>query len=201
MISGYTRPLRVAARLGLRGLVASGFSGEGSAMTTGSSGPIFRPFNDSYLLGYSAEHVAYEVDMFLALVDWRARNLTVGAPTAADVNRMNNLIIEGFAIHLRNIIEFLYQDNPKRTDVVAADFLPSGAWRGLLPVISSTLEAARVRANKEIAHLTTDRMAGRQPAKAWDSQGLADEIRPLLRLFVANALTTRLSPAVAAAIR
>jgi hypothetical protein len=153
-------------------------------------------------LAYSDEHVAYEIDMFFWLAEvCGSPSLRLGAASAADTTRLNNVLIEGFVVHLRNVIDFLYLEKPKPTDVVAADFLPTGVWDSLRPAICSSLEAARTRANKEIAHLTTDRIAGSPPAKAWDFQGLANELRPLLHLLSANAPSSRLSPKVAAAIR
>lgn len=156
-----------------------------------------RPFSDPYLLSYSAEHVAYEFDMFL----WLAAvcsdpSATLGAPTRPDATR-----IEAFAVHLRNVIDFLFIDDPEPSDVVAADFFDPKVWRGMRPKLSTTLKAARVRANKEIAHLTTRRITGTPPEKAWDFAGLAGELRPLMRLVVGNASATRLSPEVAAVIR
>jgi hypothetical protein len=178
------------------------------------SAPITRPFADSYLLDYSNEHVFYEVDHFFWLADLLDRSSLIINPTSPfgtpsitvtgsapeDLKRVNNILIEGFAIHLRNVIDFLYT-KPQPTDVVAEDFFPLGDWDKIRPPISTTLEAARIRANKEIAHLTTDRMAGSPPAKRWDCKGLANEIRPLLQLMSSKALSTRLGPNVAKAIR
>jgi len=161
-----------------------------------------RPFTDAYLLTYSAEHVAYEFDMFLWVAAVCSNPSTrFGAPTAPDAGCLNNVMIEAFAVHLRNVIDFLYLDSPKQTDVVAADFFAPNAWDTLRPSITTTLEIARVRANKEVAHLTTDRIAGSPPVKGWDFQRLAAEIRPLLRLVADNALATRLSPNVGAVLR
>ena len=108
-------------------------------------------------------------------------------------------MIEGFAIHLRNVIDFLYT-KPYPTDVVAADFLPVGEWEQIRPAITNSLEVARIRANKEIAHLTTDRIPGTPPEKQWDCSGLVTEIRPILQLFLSKALPVRLGPKVALAI-
>jgi hypothetical protein len=114
---------------------------------------------------------------------------------------LRNAVIEDFVIHLRNLIDFLYLDRPQPTDVVAADFFAARRWESLRPPITNSLEAARVRANKELAHLTSHRIAGAPPEKAWESQSLAAEIRPLLQRVVSNAESTRLSPQVAASIR
>ncbi len=165
------------------------------------SGAQVWPFSDAYLVAYSAEHLAYEFDMFLWLADVCGNPLVrLGAPSSADGTHLGNALIESFVVHLRNVIDFLYLDRPKPTDVVAGHFFDPNVWHGLRPPISSTLEAARVRANKEIAHLTTDRITGSPPEKAWDFKGLAVEIKPSMRLFAERALATRLSPRVAATI-
>jgi hypothetical protein len=165
-----------------------------------SSSPA-RPFSDAYLVAYSEEHVVYEFDMFLWLAQVCGSGAKLGAPSAADAARLSNVLIECFVVHLRNVIDFLYLDRPKATDVVAADFFDPGAWERLRPAISGTLETAQVRANKEMAHLTTDRITGSPPEKAWDFSSLATEIRPLMRLVARNALAARLSPRVSAVIR
>jgi hypothetical protein len=155
-----------------------------------------RPFNNAYLLAYSAEHVVYEFEMFLWLAQICGRGTKIGAPTPEDARRVSNVLIESFAIHVRNLIDFLYLSKPKPTDIVAADFFDPDVWETLRPPISQMLERARIRANKEIAHLTSDRIPGSPPEKAWNFSELANEIRPLLLQFAKNALTTRLSPGV-----
>jgi hypothetical protein len=139
--------------------------------------------------------------MFFGMVEVLTRPSVIGAPSAAEANRLKNAVIEVFAIHLRNLIDFLFLERPQSTDVVAADFCATGVWESAKPSITSSLEAARVRANKEIAHLTSQRITGAPPEKAWDPRSLAVEIRPLLQLFVSKAEPSRLSPRVAAAIR
>jgi hypothetical protein len=156
-------------------------------------------FGDSDLFAYSAEHVAYEFEMFF----WLARvcgnpSIKLGAPSsAADAARLNNVLIESFVVHLRNVIEFFYDLDPRPTDVVAADFLSPSRWEALRPEISDSLRRARTRANKEIAHLTTDRISGNPPNKGWDFQELAKEIEKLVRCFAAEASPSRLSHKVA----
>lgn len=61
-----------------------------------------------------------------------------------------NVVLESWAMHLRNLIEFLHSERPQDTDVIAADFFSDPAeWerirtaaesRGLLP--SRTCEKA-----------------------------------------------------------
>ena len=153
------------------------------------------------MVGYSAEHVKYEFEMFLWLGQVCGNPaVKIAASGKADVICLNNALIEAFAVHVRNVIDFLYLEDPKPTDVVAADFLDPGVWRQICPDISPSLSAARKRANKEIAHLTTDRIAGSPPEKGWDFRALVTELKPLLQFFATKAPPTRCSQSVAAAV-
>lgn len=96
-------------------------------------------------------------------------------------------LIESAAIHVRNVIEFLYPRSVRKTDVVASDFLSAGEWNRVRPPISESVSDARDRANVQIAHLTTSRVAGAPPKKAWDFPGLAGELQPVLRRFATQA--------------
>ena len=158
-----------------------------------------RPFDDAYLLAYSAEHVTYEVDMFFGMVEMLSPLNKIGASSVAEAKRLNFAMIEAFVIHLRNLIEFFYPNILRPTSVVATDFCTT--WQTVRPTISAVLENARVRANKELAHLTTNRLAGIPSAKQWDPPALAGEIKPLLYLLVQYARVNALSTSVAQAIR
>jgi hypothetical protein len=168
---------------------------------------IQRPYPDGYLLAYSKEHVVYEVRNFFWLSEVLSNPKTrLRGPTQADIKHLNEVLVESFGMHLRILIDFLFCDSPRETDIVAADFLPPGEWqdkrKGITntPGITDTLRDAKRRADKELAHLTTERIPGSPPEKAWDVTGLADEIKPLIQLLSAKALTSRLSPKVGAAI-
>ena len=160
-----------------------------------------RPFLDAYLLDYSNEHVFYEIDHFFWLAQTLgSESLVVGAPSIQDRQRLNNILIEGFVIHFRNVIDFLYV-KPKSTDVVAEDFFSQNDWQKIRPALSGTLEDARTRANKEVAHLTVDRMTGAPPAKTWKFTQIANEVRPILSLMCSEAIPSRLGQNVVKAIR
>jgi hypothetical protein len=161
-----------------------------------------RSFTDEYLFAYSAEHVQYEIDMFFGLVGVLSDPSTgLGAPRPEDVPRLRNIMVESCVMHLRNLVDFLYLDRPQSSDVIAADFFRQTEWENLRPAISGILDAARVRANKEMAHLTTSRIAGASVEKAWNFVGLAIEIRSLMLLFAENALAARISPIIPALLR
>ena len=185
-----------------------------------------RPYSDAELTAYSDEHVWYEVWMFFEVVTALTRvsasassyvsSTTSGpttvaapfgvpnsiAPPPGSVMRpstvLNNTKIESFMAHLRNLIEFLFTLKPGDTDVTAVDFCAPGAWK---PVITQTLTDARRRVNKELAHLTTDRISGSPLRKQWDVTRLAQELKSHLQDFVARADPAKLSPRVKTAIR
>jgi hypothetical protein len=174
---------------------------------------VSRPFDDAYLLKYSDEHVSYEVKMLFGMVELLTSAMLVSTTAAPIYSTWNptgsgkislehtdvkNALIECFAMHLRNIIEFLYppRDKPRDTDVAAEDFfLSSSSWIKLrADPMTPVLKDAYEKASKRIAHLTTDRVSGSQ----WDVKGPAKEVGQLLKRFVENAENTRLSGKVGA---
>jgi hypothetical protein len=87
-----------------------------------------RTFNDTYLYSYSNEHLLYECTQFF----WVSNVLSQDAvaqwvPEPDQVTLMNNTLIEGFALHLRSVIDLLYPCiSPQSTDITADDFCASG---------------------------------------------------------------------------
>jgi hypothetical protein len=160
-----------------------------------------KPLSDEKLLAYSGEHVFYEVKMFFWLaVALAKRTMTVTTATPDDALWLRNTLIEGFVLHLRNLLEFIFLEVPKDEHVIAAQFCQPETWKARRPAKSEALKRAWGRASREMVHLTTERIAGRPPEKNWDSIGIADEIAPILRLLVSVAEPSRISPAVARAL-
>jgi hypothetical protein len=138
-------------------------------------------------MNFSEEHLWYELDMAFGVGKYLSGQARASGPTPGDARRVANLLVEGFAIHVRNLIDFLYPNHLRATDVVAADFCPPGAWEKAGPTISAALSNARTRANKELAHLTTERISGAALEKTWDAVALLTEIVPLLKLWLKTA--------------
>lgn len=149
--------------------------------------PRRRPFDIEYLSDYSFDHVFYEFDMLLRLAQIYEEGATLAAKSE-DLGRLSNAILEAFVLHLRNVLDFLYEpDKPRPTDVLAADYFEPGEWKEIRPLLSSTLKDARRRANKEMAHLTTERIPRTPEAKEWDCAGLIAELRPIMELMAEKA--------------
>lgn len=158
--------------------------------------PITQPHR---LKKYADEHLAYEVSMFFRAI--LTRNLAIqGHP--GTIGFVKNACVEAFVNHFRNLAVFLYPDAYRLSgdDVAAHHFLAHRAayatWVKVRPSLSRTLKAAKQRADKEFAHLTSRRISGARPFKAWAVVSLGDEIRAILKVFVANADPARLGTIV-----
>jgi hypothetical protein len=80
-----------------------------------------------------------------------------------------NAYLESFAIHARALHDFLYPDAASvSTDVLARDYLMSDDWGGKRPTYG-----LKYRVNKEVAHLTYNRLEVTPEAKLWPVQELA----------------------------
>jgi hypothetical protein len=144
-------------------------------------------YADQQLLDYSEEHLRYELQIFY----WVVKNLPQdnGFPLSA--------LLESFAIHLRNLIDFFYTrpEEARNDDLVAADFFDSpGAWN--LGAIPQSLSAARERANKEISHITYKRKSAMDPTKPWPVADLFNEVHSIAQRFAASASGKKLHPSV-----
>ena len=125
---------------------------------------------DQELAAYADGHLLYEAQMFV---------LARQALPAATNDFTKNVLLEVCVLHLRNLLDFFYpRGNAHDDDVVAAHY---GGCS--LPPITLTLERARKRAHKELAHLTLDRQFGAPPSKAWDFDGLSADLRLVIDAF------------------
>jgi hypothetical protein len=99
--------------------------------------------------------------MFLTL----ARSLSTGVFGQVPIN---NAAPESFTVHARVLLEFLFGDNPRPEDVVAADFLGGqGQWKELRGDMPPVLADLRTRVGTEVAHLTYARLSLTPEARGW----------------------------------
>lgn len=145
-----------------------------------------RKLADADLVAYSDEHLLREINML-----WQAVDKTQPGKTGLD----STIAIECFALHLRNLIEFFCYE-PHSNYVRASAFFDDPAkWPARL---TPTLTKALDRANKEVNHLTTDRVDGTPPGKEWDIAAPLAEIEQKAREFVSGASPNKLGPQVRA---
>ena len=149
------------------------------------------PLSDGDLLKYSADHVAYEVEMFF----------TVGQSVLHNAWATPNdrALLESFIVHLRSLMDFLYPTSGlKPTDIIAAYyFKEKSSWQATRPSPHASLLKARDRAHKQLVHLTTGRVTG---DPQWKIRDLLLAMRPPLVTFTTAASPGLLDPAVERAI-
>lgn len=96
-----------------------------------------------------------------------------------------NLLIESFVLHARVLIDFFYSERKYKDDVIAQDLLPSTIlWADFRPVLSTTLKEAKKKADKQLAHLSLDRINLKNNNKhGWRFQEINQEIEDIIQCF------------------
>lgn len=132
--------------------------------------------DDAALSSWAQEHLIYEVDtMVYALERLAEEPKGIGA----------NVTLESFAVHARNLFDFLWgKPNPKyENDAFASEF--SDQWngrRGPVPLYLAEVRD-RNRFGQEVFHLTYGRISGSDESKVWLCGEMAMEIASALKLF------------------
>jgi hypothetical protein len=140
-----------------------------------------------------SEHLCYEVEMTYALAGWMIENQGTADQLAA------NAVLESFTIHLRQLIDFFWPENPRRSgdtpDALAADFFEEGEWERLRPERPEILsEAIRRKVGWGVAHLTYGRARSKPEDKQWAVVALAHALAPAVIAFVDNVEPGKLVP-------
>lgn len=120
---------------------------------------------------FSAVHLHYEIDKC-----HKTASLLAGASDGV----LNNILVESYAHHLRNLIEFLYWTPKKPDDINAVQHVKSNRdWLAA--------RGPRRRADKQVAHLTKKRLAYSVLEKMWRPDLELAALRGGLRLFLEHA--------------
>jgi hypothetical protein len=116
----------------------------------------------------------------------------------------SNALIESFGIHCRALTHFLFgHDKPlSPTDVLARDYFHDvqNGWEHSCPKI---LEDAKTRANKQIAHITTERRGLDQSPdqKVWEIREVLHSLSEAMEQFLNVVPKTRLADGVEVQLR
>lgn len=131
------------------------------------------------LTKYSGYHLHYELKMFWWLT---------GAIAYMD-GYMHDALLESWVVHLRNLINFFCRPRD-RDDVIAEDFFDNpAAWSRSE---SKTLETARLRADKELSHITQKRKDADDKDRSWKVAGLSREVWDIATKFSSQASQAKL---------
>lgn len=126
----------------------------------------------------ASNHLRYEFDMLMLT----ARTMFSGV---LGQGALNNATLESFVIHVRNLIYFLYAAKPKQDHVIADDYFDSSdEWTNVRLQKSQDLQKAENRSNKEVTHLSYDRIKITKKMKQWTYVDIANEIAKAFNVFL-----------------
>lgn len=151
--------------------------------------------DEARLYRFSKEHLLYELRMFRVLAKiFIEGKLMLNSNSAEIRETVNNSLVESFAIHSRNLIDFFYRDKGKSDDIFASYYFDDpDQWTKVRPVEDTKLTGIiRTRANKEVGHLTALRLNVEAHKKGWDE--IARQAFPFLGevlLAFVNAASSR----------
>ncbi len=137
--------------------------------------------SNSQLKEYAENHIRYEYEMLL----WSARILGFLAAIESKGHihwTLLNGLLNTFAIHARNLTLFLYPGDKKDrhpSDVVIENYINQSDLNSI-PSISPLLQKVKIKANKQVAHLTTNRIQYELKDKPWNFIQISEEI---MRIF------------------
>lgn len=130
---------------------------------------------------FAEEHLNYEYQMLMATA--------IELSNSSHPQHVRNSLLESFTIHLRALVDFIWEPQRLRDDdAVASDFFNSPEkWLNVRPSFPDALEPARSRTGKEVAHLTYARLDVTADAKRWHIVDMANAIAAALAVFAKNA--------------
>lgn len=135
----------------------------------------------------ASHHLHYEFSMLISITQAFASGIASGG-------WLVNALLESFVIHFRTLLDFFYPpDNSKPDDVLASDYFDNSEdWAKIRPHLSDTLNRYKIRAHKEIAHLTYARLDVTPEIKGWAFLEIAREMEQLMDLFLKHIPKNRL---------
>ncbi|OGP57866.1 MAG: hypothetical protein A2162_02290 [Deltaproteobacteria bacterium RBG_13_52_11b] len=149
----------------------------------------------------ASEHLQYEVWMMRSLPREYAlaqQALASAQQAVAEARVRANALLEAFVVHARVLMEFLYNDKPKRDgDVVAVMFFDTpDQWTGIrkpFSDLSDELQKVKDRVGKEVAHLTFRRNEITAETKSWQLGMIAQELSAVFAVFRTHVPENKLS--------
>lgn len=107
---------------------------------------------DTKLKKKAAQHILYEMEMF---------NFTYTKSKEKNRGMLHNALLESLVMHAGNLCQFLYHEKRKYTsDIIASDFLNNDEMKYFVQnrTPADLFNELENKRNKEVAHLTYDRI-------------------------------------------
>jgi hypothetical protein len=152
--------------------------------------------SENDLKSYADEHLQYEVNMLTMSVGILAY-LGIHNNTSPIPWVINNGILNTCAMHARNLIDFLYSRSKGRdfpTDIIIQDYVTEDDISRYLVPISPLLDEALTKANKQVAHLSVERIDYERAGKEWKFVDVMGHIRKAFASIAPHIPPTKMSP-------
>lgn len=148
-----------------------------------------------------SEHLLYEFTMLFGTARTMAQTKWPEQDNEATWSIKNSLI-EAFTVHVRIVLDFLYNEGPQKDDVVAEDFFETpGEWQSCRPIMTDLLSTVRRRVGKEVAHLTYARIEKTEATRQWQFVLIADDIGTAVERFISIVPHARITERFASLIQ
>lgn len=150
---------------------------------------------DSALVDYADDHLQYEFDM-LAFSTGILVSLASNNKDGFLSMTIKNGLLNSYSLHARNLINFLFshsQGHDRPTDIIIEDYLEKGDLVRSYISISPLLDEALIKSNKQVAHLTMERIQYEQAGKEWKFIELNKQIYKALNMIIPHVPENRLS--------
>jgi hypothetical protein len=157
------------------------------------------------LRDYADEHLLYEIWMTATLTARMRRHAArfhaglsaSDDPLAQELLELTgrNADIESFALHVRNLMFFLYAKKAKQGDVVAASYFEDrNDWSRNRPDRPKSLDRVNTRVPVEIVHLSLGRLKVRESDKRWPYEVMWRDLAAVIAVFLERVPEGRVSP-------
>lgn len=149
-------------------------------------------FDQVQLREYAEKHLSREVEMLRwtgsFLGGFSMAKLSSGRIAGDIAAAFEQSSLESFAMHSRNLIDFLYLRNhyghDRPNDIVVEDYVGDKVVASKLIPITGMLEGAKTKADKLVAHLSMERETFGYYEKAWMYSQIVGDLLNALRSVV-----------------
>lgn len=133
--------------------------------------------SDEELLAFSREHLYHEITMLYEVT------LKLAKKEADPLS--GNALIESFGIHAAIILDFMFNKKKKSDDAVASDYIiDKEKWKKTISGYRKKLNFIYRRRDKELAHLSYERLKVTETTKQWSFVAICREISDIVDYFI-----------------
>lgn len=149
----------------------------------------------------ASEHVAYEIERPCGTVQ-DIQQIHLDHHAGRNPSQWTrDALVESWTIHLRNTMHFLRGTEARTSDILAEDYFDGSQWYDLLTAIPGRsavvagVDEAQLdwRINKEIVHLTYNRIGITPEQKLWPIGEISRHLGRDLLVFVEHVAATRVA--------